>query len=175
MPTAWRRFHVFLPTEEPCAYPLLVNGAFSTDLSRQRVRIGEDRLEYNAHLIRCSAALFRRVLLPELGRHGTSAVLSVLERNQEATGFASEALHEFLSIELATEPLLPAENGPDLCMPEAVLPPATLEREGKSFREVLGTDAQWAGLLFLRPPTALDGGRRSLQTMAPCHFHRRKH
>src|SRR5262249_10357031 len=28
LPEAWRHFHVFLPTAEPCPYPLLVNGAF---------------------------------------------------------------------------------------------------------------------------------------------------
>ena len=28
---AWKHFHVFLPTEEACPYPMLVNAAFATD------------------------------------------------------------------------------------------------------------------------------------------------
>jgi len=40
LPDEWRRFHVFLPTAEPCPYSFLVNGAFATDLSRQEIRLG---------------------------------------------------------------------------------------------------------------------------------------
>ena len=36
-----RRFHVFLPTQEPSGCSLLVNGAFTTDLSRQHVQVGD--------------------------------------------------------------------------------------------------------------------------------------
>jgi hypothetical protein len=148
MPSSWRRFHVFLPTQEVCAYPLLVNGAFSTDLSRQRVSVGDEQMEYNAHLIRCAAALYRRSLLPELKRHGTNAVLSTLERDRDVSGVASDAFHEYLTAELAAEPLLPTEDGQHLSMPEAVFPPAILDDDGPSFRDVLGTSPLWSGQRF---------------------------
>ena len=67
-PPHWRHFHVFLPTAEPCPYPLLVNGAFVSDLSRQEVRVGEERDDYNRFLMRRVAALFRDVLAPHLQR-----------------------------------------------------------------------------------------------------------
>ena len=41
VPAGWQRLHVFLPTAERCPYPLLVNGAFAADLSRQEIRVGE--------------------------------------------------------------------------------------------------------------------------------------
>ncbi len=82
MPQSWRHLHVFLPTVEQCPYPILVNGAFSTDLSRQQVRVSEERGDYNAHLIREAARLFRVELLPQLHRTGIESVLTVLDRGE---------------------------------------------------------------------------------------------
>src|SRR5207302_5715455 len=47
LPADWQRFHVFLPTREPCPYRLLVNGAFAADLSRQEVRVTAEPDDYN--------------------------------------------------------------------------------------------------------------------------------
>jgi hypothetical protein len=58
-PHEWRRFHVFLQTEEGCPYPLLVNGAFTTDLSRQQIRVSEHPDDYNIYLIRRAASVVR--------------------------------------------------------------------------------------------------------------------
>ena len=66
MPDAWKHFHVFLPTEERCAYPMLVNGAFATDLSRQQVRVSAERGDYNSHLVKEARASVRRAMLPVL-------------------------------------------------------------------------------------------------------------
>src|SRR5690606_20147476 len=83
MPDDWRHFHVFLPTAEALPYPILVNGAFVTDLSRQSLRISEDDHDYNAHLIRTAAALFADQLLPELLETGPHDVLDVLHRSPD--------------------------------------------------------------------------------------------
>src|SRR5262249_18408642 len=50
LPISWRRFHVFLPTAEASPYPLLINGAFATDLSRQEIAIAPEADDYNRFL-----------------------------------------------------------------------------------------------------------------------------
>ena len=81
LPEAWRHFHVFLPTAEPCPYPILVNGAFSTDLSRQHVRVSaEDRATTTRTSSATRRALVARQLLPLLREPGVEAVLAALDR-----------------------------------------------------------------------------------------------
>ena len=55
-----RRFHVFLPTQEPSGCSVLVNGAFTTDLSRQHVQVSESASDYNAYLVQQAAETFVR-------------------------------------------------------------------------------------------------------------------
>jgi hypothetical protein len=151
MPSAWRHFHVFLPTSEPCPYPVLVNGAFSTDLSRQHVRVSPEAGDYNSHLIREAARLVAAELVPILRAQGTEAVLAALDRDGYVPGeeeTAAELLHAAITDELAHVPLLPAEAGPELTLREAVLPPAVLDEQGETFRDVLGNSPQWEGRLF---------------------------
>jgi len=148
---AWRRFHVFLPTAELCPYPLLVNGAFMTDLSRRQLRVSSDAGDYNAHLIGQAARLVRTQLLPILREVGPEAVLAALDRgdgDHRMGGPAAELLHESLVEELAGEPLLPTELGSILTLAEAVLPPAILGGEGEQFRKVLGEDPTWRDRRF---------------------------
>ena len=83
MPEAWKHFHVFLPTEERCPYPMLVNGAFATDLSRQHIRVHAESGDYNSHLLRKAARLFVDEMLPELRRESVGRVLSALDRGDE--------------------------------------------------------------------------------------------
>lgn len=64
----WRLLHVFLPTGESCPYPLLVNGAFASDLSRRDVRVAPVPDDYNRYLLRCAARVFRDELVS--GRMG---------------------------------------------------------------------------------------------------------
>ena len=92
LPAEWQRLHVFLPTTEPCPYPLLVNGAFASDLSRQEIRVGQEADDYNRFLMRRVAILFRDVLSPQLQADGVSTgnVLKLLDRKADAPG-ASEA------------------------------------------------------------------------------------
>lgn len=44
-------FHVFLPTEEWCPIPVLVNGAFHTAISRTSINVTEDEDNYNGFLL----------------------------------------------------------------------------------------------------------------------------
>lgn len=53
---ASRRFHVFLPTQEPSGCSVLVNGAFTTDRSRQHVQVGTSAEDYNGFLVRKAGA-----------------------------------------------------------------------------------------------------------------------
>lgn len=147
---AARRFHVFLPTEQPSPYPLLVNGAFATDLSRQRVKVTDEAGDYNAHLVRAAAGLFRDQLLPVLLGHGPEAVLASLERTT-TTDDTTDLLHTAMTDALADVPLLPAESGELLTLGDVLVPPAPLEEHGPQFRELLPTDARWEERAF---PTA---------------------
>lgn len=145
--TAARRFHVFLPTEEICGYPFLVNGAFATDLARQHVRVTHEATDYNAHLIRVAAGLFRDLVVPELSKHGATTVLAALERTGEG-GAASQLLHEVLIDALAQTPILPTPAGALLRLSEAVFPPRLLGEDGASFRGLLNAEAKHADLFL---------------------------
>src|SRR5205823_14745194 len=103
-------------TAELCPYPLLVNGAFSTDLSRQQIKISTDPCDYNAHLVRQAARLVREKLVPALMTSGPKAVLGALDRSTAlvVAGAAAELLHTSLVDELADEPILPTELGTGL-------------------------------------------------------------
>jgi len=144
VPESWRRFHVFLPTTEASPYPLLVNGAFATDLSRQHVRVSEDPDDYNAHLIRRAATLVCSQLIPMIRPQGVEAVLRLFERSSGGDDAgAAVLLHRAISDELAERPLIPTERGNDLTLRQAVLPSALLDSDGELFRRALSADARW--------------------------------
>jgi hypothetical protein len=174
LPSEWRHFHVFLPTSEPCPYPILVNGAFSTDLSRQHVRVSPEAGDYNSHLLRIAARLVVTELLRILGRAGTEAALRALDRGNrtaEDAHTAAALLHAGITQELAGVPLLPSEPGQELTLQEAVLPPAVLGDAGVEFREALPEDPVWEGRRFPAAPfcagrwarIAADHGARELR------------
>lgn len=148
VPEEWRRFHVFLPTHEPSTYPMLVNAAFATDLSRQQVRVSPDRHDYNSHLLHRAARLFRDRLLPALQDAGADDTFAVLDRGQMRGGAAASLLHETLSAALADVPLLHTETGHPLTFSNAVVPPLSLKEDGARFREVLRVEATWQGRVF---------------------------
>ena len=134
---AQRRFHVFLPTQESSGCSLLVNGAFSTDLSRQHVHVSEDHWDYNAHLVRRAAAVFAELLVPHLSRvSGPSAVLWALEPDDTGGGSTAELLRTALASELASAPLLPARDR-TLSLSQAVLPSPVLASRGSEFADLL--------------------------------------
>lgn len=168
LPTSWRKFHVFLPTSEPCPYPLLVNGAFVSDLSRQEIRIGESDDDYNSFLLKQAAALLRDVLAPQAEEAGADVhdVLRLLDRSVsepgvEALTAAGQALFESMRAELSWHPFLPAADGRLLALDECVVPPLVSDKAvGAAFRNLLEEDAIYEGRQF---PDA------SLCSSAPAH------
>lgn len=159
IPDEWRHLHVFLPTDEPCPYPMLVNGAFVSDLSRKEIQVGAERTDYNRHLMHETARLFRDVLVKQLQREGASveSILSLLDREVSAprapaaTG-AGQALYEAMCSELGAAPLLPA--GDDVVeMAKAVVPPLIgAARVGREFRGLLPRQAARDNRVFPDPP-----------------------
>lgn len=55
--------HVFLPTEEACPLPILLNGAFHTAISRTRINVTSDEDNYNAFLLREAADILTNEVL----------------------------------------------------------------------------------------------------------------
>ncbi|WP_265112038.1 sacsin N-terminal ATP-binding-like domain-containing protein [Halosolutus halophilus] len=65
--------HVFLPTEERSPIPLLVNGAFDSNLSRKSIDITEHNLDYNRFLIREAANIISSDIATVARRTATTA------------------------------------------------------------------------------------------------------
>lgn len=152
MPGNWRRFHVFLPTGERSPYPILVNGAFVTDLSRQAVRVNEeDPLDYNHHLIRRAASLFADDVLPVLADDGMDRVVGTLDRDATLSVGAAGAFHRAMAAEVSRIPLLPTTDGGSLALADAVFPPSRLGDQGSEYRRLLLPNAAWDGRMFPSP------------------------
>jgi len=153
---SWRVFHIFLPTGETCPYPLLVNGAFSSELSRRDVRISSDPNDYNRFLLTCVARLFRDVLISGLQEHGASAgeVLRLLDRECEplepCERDAGQALYEAMKAELQGHRFLTTEErAGSLSLGGCVVPPLVDDESfGADFRALLAADAEWNGRRF---------------------------
>jgi hypothetical protein len=163
LPFDWARFHVFLPTGERSPYPMLLNGAFKTDLSRQELRVGEDRLDYNRHLLHACARVFRDRMLPALLEDGgtTADVLALLDRPEgsklSAQQDAAAIVHEAMRRELADLPFIDGEGGLRLSLAESVVPPLSSDPTlGQEFRLLLAEDATFQGRWF--PTAELCGG-----------------
>ena len=149
MPEDWKRFHVFLPTEERSPYPMLVSGAFATDLSRQHIRVSKESGDYNSHLLREAARLFVEQIVPELKSESVERVLSALDRGENPSGGdAAHLFHKCLVEVLANAPLIPTESGQIRPISACVLPSPLLDLEGEFFRSVLVRDANWGEAEF---------------------------
>ena len=138
LPLEWRRFHVFLPTAERCPYPLLINGAFASDLSRQEIRVGPAGDDYNTWLISEAARVFRDGLLPALRNEDQSPtqILGLLDRSPAAGENASAALHRAMTSVLAREPFIPAGET-FIALAETVVPPTVGGTLGDDIRRLL--------------------------------------
>ena len=82
------RFHVFLATGERSPFPFLVNGAFNCDLSRQSIRCGEERCNYNRFLVEQVACIVRDQVIPYAQGHAQPAcdILRFLDRARVEDG-----------------------------------------------------------------------------------------
>ena len=146
-----RRFHVFLPTQEPSGCSVLVNGAFTTDLSRKHVQVSDAASNYNAHLVRQSAQTFVETLVPHLlTERGPRCVLRALEQEAGIAGEAALLMRAALTDALADAPLLPAGDS-RLSLSEAVLPTPVLGAHGPDFAALLRTGSSVGGRRFPDP------------------------
>ncbi len=158
LPDDWRHLHVFLPTEEPNPYPFLVNGAFVTDLARQHVKVSDDPMDYNAHLLRHSARLLCEQLMPQLLEGGSPRALAVLDRGASTDPESTAGtLHRVLSEELERLPLLELETGGLIPVRDAIFPPLFLGDRAADYRGLLAPDAHWEDRRF--PGAVLCQGR----------------
>ncbi len=142
----WRRFHVFLPTGEPCPYHLLVSGAFGSNLSRQEIRVEEDENNYNRFLFAQSARVLRDRLIPRLLQEGATVVncLSLLDRNVDvgapcATA-AAQTFYKEVAHQLGDLIFLPGEGDKHFAILECTVPPLVSDDSvGRAFRRLLPT------------------------------------
>ncbi|QNE14849.1 hypothetical protein [Pseudarthrobacter sp. NBSH8] len=146
-----RRFHVFLPTQEPLSCSLLVNGAFTTDLSRQHVKVTHTASNYNGYLVRRAAETFVQTLMPHLlAEGGPRYVLRVLDRDESDAGSAGGLLAEAIASAMTGARFLP--SGPnELALNEAVFPSPALDAEGSDFTDLLKADCVVNGRQFPDP------------------------
>ena len=146
------KFHVFLPTEEPSPYPLLVNGAFAADLSRQKISATSEQTDYNAFLARQAARVLVTGLFPELRSEGASAadLLRLLDRGGPtfigSAGIA-KALYDGVREHLRGHELIPTEAGPRIPVDRSVVPPLGMD-DGDEFRSLLPAEAGAFGSAF---------------------------
>lgn len=124
----WKKLHVFLPTGEPCPYDVLISGAFSSNLSRQEIRVESDASNYNRFLLRQSARMLRDLLVPQL-LHGGASVVDVLRLLNRAvppgapcTTRAAQTLFDEMRTVLQDFAFLPTESGEPLTIASCVVP-----------------------------------------------------
>ena len=160
-----RVLHVFLPTGEQCPYELLINGAFSADLSRQEIRVSEDPSDYNRWLLERAAHLFGNALIPALEELGAadSEILMLLDRGvtepgePAATGTA-RALHAAMRDALSRVPAVSLNSGERVPTSTCVVPPLVDDdAAGANFRELLQEETLFDGEAL--PQASVCGGR----------------
>ncbi len=151
----WRRLHVFLPSEEPCPYQILVSGAFNASLSRQEIRVERGPQDYNRFLLTAAAILLRDRLMPALRERGATLddLTRLLDRGvppgQEEVRSAGHTLVDATRRALRSARFIPSESDDDLSPDECVVPPLVTNPEvGRQFREVLDAGASWDGRTF---------------------------
>jgi hypothetical protein len=165
LPPESRVLHVFLPTGEPCPYPILVNGAFSADLSRQEVRVSDDPSDYNAWLLGRAASLFGESLVPALREIGATdpEILMLLDRGvsepaELAASNTGQVLTEGMRGALLGATVVSLGSGDRVTVNQCVVPPLIQDEGcGTRFRELLPEDAEFEGLAF--PNASVCGGK----------------
>lgn len=130
VPRESRVIHVFLPTGEPCPYPLLINGAFSADLLRQEVRVTTDPDDYNRWLLTRASRVFCEALVPALYALGASEleVVGLLDRGTSSPGESAatatgETLVEAMREALSASPMISLPAGERVPLTLCVVPP----------------------------------------------------
>jgi len=156
IPSGRRKFHVFLPTTEPCPFHLLVNGAFNSNLSRQEIRIEDDALNYNRYLIDQAAHLFCGTLVPALKAEGAGAsdILGLLDRGIQNPGAlcdkpTAQRLYDAMREKIRDIPLIPLESGNYVPISAVAVPPLVRGSQvGQDIRKLLPKEATFNGRFF---------------------------
>jgi len=150
-----KKFHVFLPTGEACPFNMLVNGAFSCNLSRQEIRVEEGGDNYNRLLFKQAALLFCNHLLPALKQQGAdiASTIGLLKRKQpplaKCITNAAQCFYESIRDALNNYAFIPLESGVLKAISDIVVPPPVQNNEtGRCFREVLCFNATFDGYYF---------------------------
>jgi len=110
--------HLFLPTEEPSPFPLLINGAFKPDSSRTGVPIVDATEGYNAFLLDKLAELIATDVLEYATTTGTRVdeFLSCIQYQEDALSRDAPAyLASALADKLWETPFLPTVDGNLAC------------------------------------------------------------
>lgn len=110
--------HLFLPTEEPSPFPLLINGAFKPDSSRTGIPIVDSEEGYNAFLLDKLAELLASDVLEYATSTGTTVdeFLSCIQYQEDALSRAApDYLASALADELRETPFLPVVDGDLAC------------------------------------------------------------
>jgi Domain of unknown function (DUF3883) len=157
--------HVFLPTGESCPYPIVINGAFSADLSRQEVRVASDAHDYNRWLLTAATKEFCEALVPALYDLGAGErdVLGLLDRHASIPGepaatATGEVIVQAMRAALASSPLISLPTGERVRLTSCIVPPLVEDKEaGLLFRHLLTETATHAALAF--PAAELCAGR----------------
>lgn len=160
--SSWKYFHVFLPTQEPFPFQMILSGAFRTNLSRQEIRVEARATDYNQHLLRAAASLIRDMLIPSLLRSGSTVneVLHILDRKVEpgtdCQTKAAQAFYRELVGVLNEFKFLSMESSEEISLSECIVPMLVEDKQvGRDFREVMPKEARVAGKLL--PATELCG------------------
>jgi len=153
----WKKFHVFLPTGEVAPYSFLINGAFSSSLSRQEIRVEADDTNYNRYLLGEAARILRDHLIPHLISSGANAVdcLKLMDRGISPGTLcstpAAQAFYEEVKTALNDFQFLPCESGPLLAINSCAVPPLISDPAvGNGFRLLLPENAVCDSRLFPR-------------------------
>lgn len=148
------RLHVFLPTQERCPFPLLVNGAFACNLSRQAIDVTDREDDYNRLLLGRVAVLVAEQLIPFACRleHPAKEILALLDRARvmnragqlsPADTVASNTLVTEVRRAIASVPFIPIDlAGTMTCIRELLAPPAPPGSDwvGAAVRELIGPE-----------------------------------
>jgi len=145
------RFHVFLATGERVPFPILINGAFNCDLSRQSIRCGEDPRNYNRFLVEQAGRLLcnRVVQYAHSSGQPVSEMLALFDRSSvvdedgepvQPETSAARILISAVRKTLHGNPFIPTGDGEQAPIESiAVFPPFSRDRElGMTIRRQLG-------------------------------------
>ena len=116
--------HVFLPTQERCPLPILINGAFHSTISRTRIEVDDDPSHYNGFLLSQVADLLASDVRDFAARAGDwRAFIGCLVMNTASTATLQTRLVEAVKESFSDVPFVPvADATQPVTVDEVLLP-----------------------------------------------------